>query len=126
MKQMRKKKSASPVDHLAGMMDGFLDWMESDAGQVAMEVSDAVHGVLNRVKLDVKRRLFIWSDGKQLDFAESSIKIEEVTRIKDASVIYDHMISWMEMEYTPDDIDTNDAKAMDRFEKKINDWIASV
>lgn len=47
-------------------------------------------------------------------------------KFKDMSAVYDAMISWMEMDYEPVDIDTNNVKTMQRFEADIDRWIESL
>jgi hypothetical protein len=116
---MGKRPEPSPfVDN--PFLDGFLDWMDSPEGELSGVVSDAVCALLQEADVDAKRRKIIWTDGQRLSIAESVQRIHAAYPDFPPELIEEHLIGWLEMEFSPANYSQQQLDELDRLTEK---WI---
>ena len=116
---MTTRKKANPP---AGnpFEDGFLEWMNSPEGELSGEVMDTVFALLEEVDVDAKARQLIWPDGQRLSIDESVQRIHADYSQFPAQQIEGHLISWLEMGYTPENYSEQQFDELDRLTES---WI---
>lgn len=110
------KKSSSRA---GGFLDNFSEWMASSEGEESMDVFDCVFNALDGATVDPLKRKIIWPDGESLSIDQSVERISKETGF-DRKPILNHLIGWLEMEYTPEGLD---GEQMERFEIQIERWV---
>lgn len=100
--------------------DEFLQWMDSPAGELSQEALDTIWPLLDTTQVDAQGRKFIWPDGKRLGFAHTVRRIYKDHPGLGRDLIEDKIISWLEMEYVPENYSP---EQMDEFEQLIDRWI---
>ena len=113
-----RKKAKPPAGN--PFVEGFLDWMESPAGEQSTDVMDAVFGLLEEVDVDAKARQLIWPDGQRLSIDESVQRIHAEHSQFPAERIEDRVISWLEMGYVPQGYSE---QQLDQLEDLTERWI---
>jgi hypothetical protein len=116
---MTTRKKAKPPEGNP-FRDGFLDWMDSPAGEQSMEVMDTVFALLEDVDVDAKARQLIWPDGQRLSIDESVQRIHAEYSQFPVARIEDRVISWLEMGYVPENYSE---QQLDEFERLTERWI---
>ena len=116
---MTTRKKANPPA-ASPFVEGFLDWMESPAGEQSMDVMDTVFGLLEELEVDAKARQLIWPDGQRLSIDESVRRIHAEHSQFPAERIEDRVISWLEMGYVPQGYSE---QQLDQLEGLIERWI---
>jgi hypothetical protein len=111
---MKKSSSRS-----GGFLDNFSEWMASSEGEESMDVLDCVFNALDGATVDPLKRKIIWPDGESLSIDQSVERIRKETGF-DRKPILNHLIGWLEMEYTPEGLD---GEQMERFENQIERWV---
>jgi hypothetical protein len=103
-------------------LDGLADWMESPEGQLADEAREIVWPALDAAQIDAQGQQIIWPDATSLDIQQTVRRLYESHPYLGEALIEDKVISWLEMEYSPDDYSP---KQMRQFERQIDRWIKS-
>ena len=101
-------------------VEGLFALMDSDEGQKYMRLSDTLWGLMDKVRIDAKKRLFIWSDTQQLDLDQSITYIHG--RYPDFSYesIDDFLTEWLLSGYDPE----NYSRAqLDELDKLTQRWV---
>ena len=101
-------------------LDGLTEWMDSPEGQLAEEARDTVWPLLDAAQIDAKRGVIIWPDAKPLDIQQTVHRLHEDYPHLGTALIEDKVISWLEMEYVPQNYSP---KQMDELERQIDRWI---
>ncbi len=100
-------------------MEGFGQWLESEAGLQSLDAVDCVYSALDGASVDIVEKKIIWSDGQRLTIEQSAEKIHrEMDLCQDA--IINHIIGWLQMGYVPEELDD---EQMEMFESQINAWV---
>jgi hypothetical protein len=98
---------------------GFMEWLESEAGEQSLEAVDYVFEALEGAELDVARRTIQWVDGQELSIDQSVERIHKQTGLN-AEPIRSHIIGWLQLGYQPEGLDK---EQLQTFESQIDDWI---
>ena len=96
-----------------------MEWLGSSEGMESMEAVDCVFNALDGARVDPCARRIIWPDGESLNIDQSVERIKKDSGLS-SQVILSHLISWLQMEYTPEGFDE---KQMERFENQIDSWV---
>jgi hypothetical protein len=110
------KNPTVPKDDFFG---GFLQWLDTEEGQISIEATDDVAAALQAADLDIQQRRIIWSDGKRLTIDQTAKRIHKYTGT-DLEAIKSHVIGWLEMGFEPKGLDET---KMEHFETQIDEWI---
>ena len=100
--------------------EGLGQWMDSPEGQLADEARDTVWPILDAAQIDAQRGTILWPDANPLDIQQTVRRIHEDHPHLGAALIEDKVISWLEMEYAPENYSP---KQMDELERQIDRWI---
>ncbi len=110
-----KKSSTQP----GGFLEDFLEWMGSPEGAESMDALDYVFNALDGARVDPVKRRIHWQNGENLSIAQSVDRIGKDSGL-DRQSILNHLIGWLQMEYTPEGLDE---KQMELFENQIESWV---
>ena len=116
---MTARKKANPAEGNP-FVDGFLEWMDSPAGELSGAVMETVFALLDDVAVDAKARQLIWPDGQRLSIDESVQRIYADYSQFSAEQIEDRVISWLEMVYAPENYSEQQLDELDRLTER---WI---
>ena len=103
----------------ADFMEGFSEWAASREGLESMEALDYVFAVLDGARVDLSKKIIIWSDEQCLSIEQSVERIHKSSGL-DRNAILSHIIGWLQMEYEPEGLDENQ---LEQFENQIDNWI---
>jgi len=103
-------------------LDGLVDWMGSPEGQLADEARETVWPVLDAAQIDAQGQQIILPDATPLNIQQTVRRLYESYPHLGEALIEDKVISWLEMEYSPDDYSP---KQMQQLERQIDRWIKS-
>ena len=99
--------------------DGFFEWLETEAGEDAMQAIDDVAAAFEGADVDIHERRIIWADGERLTINESAKRIQEYSEVP-LKVIKWHIVLWLQMDFVPQGLNE---EQMQGFETQIDDWI---
>ena len=116
---MGKQREKHPLEDNP-FVEGFLEWMGSDEGQLSNEVRDSVWRLLEKADVDAKKRKIIWEDGQRLSIAESGQRLHAHDPDLPRALIEAHLIGWLEMEFAPPTYSQAQLDELDRLTEK---WI---
>ncbi len=104
------------------LLDGLAEWMDSPEGQLADEAREIVWPLLETAQIDTQHGTITWPNTKSLDIQQTVRRIHEDHPHLGEALIEDKVISWLEMQYTPENYSP---KQMDELERQIDRWIKS-
>jgi hypothetical protein len=98
--------------------EGFFEWMDSTDGQEHIAMLDALWPLLQDVKLDAGQRIFVWPDGKRLNFEKSAKRLQEQTSDFKLEEVKEFLIDWIDG-YAPSGITQEE---LDEFDSLASAW----
>lgn len=101
-------------------LDGFTEWMDSPEGQLTDEARETVWPRLDTAQIDAQRGTIGWPGAPPLDIEQAVHHIHENHPHLSTALIEDSLISWLEMEYAPQNYSP---KQLDTLEQHIDRWI---
>jgi hypothetical protein len=101
-------------------LDGLAEWIDSPEGQLADEAREIVWPLLDAAQIDAQHGTIIWPDEKPLDIQQTVRHLHEDYPHLQEALIEDKVISWLEMQYAPENYSP---KQMDELERQIDRWI---
>lgn len=116
---MAKRREKHPLEDNP-FVEGFLNWMGSGEGQQSIDALDRVWPLLKKADVDARRRKIIWPDGERLSIAQSAKRIHAIHPDLPLDVIESKVISWLEMEFTPEGYSPEELDKLDRLTEK---WV---
>ena len=115
-----KKPLEQELSQIMAFIDDPFDPMYSPEGDLYSEVREALWPLLQRLHVDAKKRKIIWPDGKRLDLDESVQNILANYPEFPRDLIQSRLISWLEMEYAPENYSPEQLDELDRLTER---WI---
>src|SRR5258708_27632874 len=103
-------------------LDGLADWMDSPEGQLAEEARETVWPMLDATQIDTQGQQIIWPNATRLNIQQTVQRLNESYPHLGEALIEDKVITWLEMEYSPQDYSP---KQMQQLERQIDRWIKS-
>jgi len=119
MKAPKKVKPAE-LPESNPFMDGFIEYVESPEGELAMEVMDLVVESLEGVHVHAKARQLLWEDGQRLSIDASVQRIHADHSEFPAELIEDHVLSWLDGIYAPEGATQQQLDELDQLTER---WI---
>ena len=116
---MNKKREESLFDNNP-FIEGLMEYMNSPRGQLSDEVREVTWQILEEVDVDAADRKLIWDDGKRLSIDESVQRIHREYPEYPVDLIEARVVSWLEMEFTPE-VWTQDQ--MDELDRLTEAWV---
>lgn len=116
---MNKKREESLFDNNP-FIEGLMEYMSSPRGQLSDEVREVTWQILEEVDVDAADRRLIWDDGKRLSIDESVQRIHQEYPEYPVDLIEARVVSWLEMEFTPE-VWTQDQ--MDELDRLTEAWV---
>jgi hypothetical protein len=116
---MNKKRKESLFENNA-FIEGLMEHMSSPRGQLSDEVREVTWQILDEVDVDAADRKLIWDDGKRLSIDESVQRIHQEYPEYPVDLIEARVVSWLEMEFTPE-VWTQDQ--MDELDRLTEEWV---
>lgn len=116
---MSKKREESLFDNNP-FIEGLMEYMSSPRGQLSDEVREVTWQILEEVDVDAADRKLIWDDGKRLSIDESVQRIHQEYPEYPVDLIEARVVSWLEMEFTPE-VWTQDQ--MDELDRLTEAWV---
>jgi hypothetical protein len=116
---MNKKREESLFDNNP-FIEGLMEYMSSPRGQLSDEVREVTWQILEEVDVDAADRKLIWDDGKRLSIDESVQRIHQEYPEYPVDLIEARVVSWLEMEFTPQ-VWTQDQ--MDELDRLTEAWV---
>jgi hypothetical protein len=116
---MNKKRKESLFENNA-FIEGLMEHMSSPRGQLSDEVREVTWQILEEVDVDAADRKLIWDDGKRLSIDESVQRIHQEYPEYPVDLIEARVVSWLEMEFTPE-VWTQDQ--MDELDRLTEEWV---
>jgi hypothetical protein len=116
---MNKKREESLFDNNP-FIEGLMEYMNSPRGQLSDEVREVTWQILEEVDVDAADRKLIWDDGKRLSIDESVQRIHQEYPEYPVDLIEARVVSWLEMEFTPE-VWTQDQ--MDELDRLTEAWV---
>ena len=119
---MKAPKKAKPAElpECNPFMDGFIEYVESPEGELAMEAMDLVVESLEGVQVDAKERKLSWEDGQRLSIDESVQRIHADHSEFPSELIEDQVISWLDGIYAPEGATQ---QQLDELDQQTEKWI---
>ena len=115
-----KKPLEQELSQMMEFIDDPFDPLCSPEGDLYGEVREALWPLLERLHVDAKKRKIIWPDGKRLDLDESVQKIHTDYPDFPRQLIESRLISWLEMDYAPENYSPEQLDELDRLTER---WI---
>jgi hypothetical protein len=116
---MNKKREESLFDNNP-FIEGLMEYMSSPRGQLSDEVREVTWQILEEVDVDAADRKLIWDDGNRLSIDESVQRIHQEYPEYPVDLIEARVVSWLEMEFTPE-VWTQDQ--MDELDRLTEAWV---
>jgi hypothetical protein len=116
---MNKKREESLFDNNP-FIEGLMEYMSSPRGQLSDEVREVTWQILEEVDVDAADRKLIWGDGNRLSIDESVQRIHQEYPEYPVDLIEARVVSWLEMEFTPQ-VWTQDQ--MDELDRLTEAWV---
>ena len=103
-------------------IESFDDWMASysEADELSIAALDIVASVLEKADVDAKRRKIIWEDGQRLSITESATRIHADHPDLPLDLLESKVISWLQMEFSPETYSEEQLEELDRLTEK---WV---
>jgi hypothetical protein len=113
---MRKSRIQSAGKKL--FTDDFLDWMGSPEGQGYIDLSDQLWPLMSEVKLDERKRKFVFPNGKRLSFSNAAIYIRGQHPNHALEDVKDFLLSWIDS-YAPEGMTQEQLATLDSL---LEEW----
>ena len=97
-------------------------WGDSPEWRLMEEVSAAVCPVLEKTKLDVRSREFIWNDKKRYSLEEAVMCLQQLYPQYPSEYVEAEVLDWLENQTAPPNVKTRKAEL--RFERLMENWLA--
>jgi hypothetical protein len=110
---MSKKREESLFDNNP-FIEGLMEYMSSPRGQLSDEVREVTWQILEEVDVDAADRKLIWDDGNRLSIDESVQRIHQEYPEYPVDLIEARVVSWLEMEFTPEGYSQDQMDELDR------------
>jgi hypothetical protein len=110
---MNKKREESLFDDNP-FIEGLMEYMSSPRGQLSDEVREVTWQILEEVDVDAADRKLIWGDGNRLSIDESVQRIHQEYPEYPVDLIEARIVSWLEMEFTPEAWSQDQMDELDR------------
>jgi hypothetical protein len=110
---MSKKREESLFDNNP-FIEGLMEYMSSPRGQLSDEVREVTWQILEEVDVDAADRKLIWGDGNRLSIDESVQRIHQEYPEYPVDLIEARVVSWLEMEFTPEGYSQDQMDELDR------------
>jgi len=91
-----------------------MEYMSSPRGQLSDEVREVTWQILEEVDVDAADRKLIWGDGNRLSIDESVQRIHQEYPEYPVDLIEARVVSWLEMEFTPEGYSQDQMDELDR------------
>lgn len=119
---MKAPEKAKPAElpESNPFMDGFIEYVESSEGELAMEAMDLVVESLEGVQVDAKARKLLWEDGQRLSVGTSVQRIHAEHPEFPAELIEELVISWLDGIYAPEGATQ---QQLDELDQLTEQWI---
>jgi hypothetical protein len=101
-------------------VEGLFALMDSDEGQKYMRLSDTLLGLMDKVRIDAQKRLFIWSDTRQIDIDQSIKYIHGRYPGFSYESIDDFLTEWLLSGYDPENYSQ---EQLDELDKLTQRWV---
>ena len=118
-----KKPLEQELSQIMEFIDDPFDPMYSPEGDLYSEVREALLPLLERLHVDAKKRKIICPDGKRLNFDESVQNIHTVYPDFPRELIESRLISWLEMDYAPENYSPEQLVQLDRLTER---WVDEI
>lgn len=115
-----KKPLEQELSRIRTFLDDPFDPKCSPEGDLYSEVREALWPLLQTLHVDAKKRKIIWPDGKRLDLDESVQNIHTDYPDFPHELIESRLISWLEMDYAPENYSSQQLEELDRLTER---WI---
>jgi hypothetical protein len=115
-----KKPLEQELSRIRTFLDDPFDPKCSPEGDLYSEVREALWPLLETLHVDAKKRKIIWPDGKRLDLDESVQNIHTYYPDFPHELIESRLISWLEMDYAPENYSSQQLEELDRLTER---WI---
>jgi len=92
--------------------------MGSAEGQEHIEMSDVLWPLLENVKLDAAKRIFVWPDNSELSFDKSAKRLQKQTSDFKLADVKEFLVDWMD-NYAPDGMTP---EQLEEFDSMASAW----
>jgi hypothetical protein len=120
---MGKRPDKQQPPSLEGMaIESFEDWMASysEADELSLCALDTVSSMLEKADVDAKRRKIVCEDGQRLSIRQSAERIHADHPDLPIDLIESKVISWLQMEFSPETYSEDQLDELDRLTEK---WV---
>lgn len=100
-------------------------WMRlSEDEELIDRVDEYTYTKLDRLKVDLEKRVFIWKATEPLTIEQLSQRLHSKNTVMPQELVEASVINWLEEAYMPDDIEDGDEEqaAMDAIEMWIDEY----
>ena len=115
-----KRRQPVTLDLDTASIEAMFDEANSPEEREYERISEHTSDLLDTLKVDVKRRKFIWKDGTQLSIIELTQRIHDAEPSMPVDEIDACVTNWLEGAYWPEGI--SEAK-MEKLQVKIEHWL---
>ena len=113
----KRKASAESTPTIAPMSP----WELSEEDQLLEEIGEYTYAKLEKVRVDLEHRKFIWKKGKALSIDQVAQRLHTAKPHMPVDDIEDSVTSWLEEAYLPDDITDGDEE--ERILMQVQGWL---
>lgn len=115
-----KRRKPVTLELDAATIEAMFDEANSPEEREYERISEHTSDLLDTLKVDVKRRKFIWKDGTALSIVELTQRIHDIEPSMPVEVIDECVTHWLEQAYWPEGV--SEAR-MEKLQLKIENWI---
>ena len=115
-----KRRKPVTLELDSATIEAMFDEVDSSEERAYGRVSEYTSDLLDTLKVDIKQRRFIWTDGAALSISELTQRIHDAEPSMSVDQIDECITQWLEQAYCPEGIS---ASAMDKLQVKIEEWI---
>jgi len=98
-------------------------WALSEDEQLIDDVGVYTYDALEHVKVDIKRRKFIWNGGKKLSIDEVAVRLHQAKPDMPLELIENDVMEWLGEASMPEDLADGDEE--ERWQNQIEAWVDS-
>lgn len=115
-----KRRQPVTLELDAASIEAMFDEANSPEEREYERISEHTSDLLDTLKVDVKRRKFIWRDGTALSIVELTQRIHDAEPSMPVDEIDACVTHWLEEAYWPEGLSE---EKMEKLQIKIEDWI---
>ena len=115
-----KRRKPVTLELDAATIDAMFDEANSPEEREYERISEHTSELLDTLKVDVKRRKFIWNDGTALSIVELTQRMHDADPSMPINEIDACVTNWLEQAYWPEGFSE---KKMEKLQVKIESWI---